>query len=86
MHLEACAVWVDLGLLNNIMLQKVSQLDLDNNLARDLSKQILLPVIIGKADVWLLSASVCSFNDLLSEIASRLATFDLVPKEDHIPG
>ena len=43
-------------------------------------------MVIGKADVWLLSASVCSFNDLLSEIASRLATFDLVPKEDHMPG
>ena len=85
MHLEACAVWVDLGLLNNIMLQKVSQLDLDN-LSRDLSYQNLLPVVIGKADVWLLSASVCSFNDLLSEIASRLATFDLVPKEHHVPG
>lgn len=82
MHLEVCSVWVDFNLLNKIILQKVSQLDLGNQIKY--FHQFVTPVVVGKEDFGSLGASVGSLNNLLPDIASKLATFDLVSKEHHI--
>ena len=76
MHLEVRSVWVDFNLLNKIILQKVSQLDLEHQIKY--CHWFVTPVVVGKEDFGSLSASVGSLNNLLPDIASKLATHDLV--------
>ena len=82
------SVWVELGLPNTIILQKVSQFDLEMSRFQLTFCQFYIfhetPVVISKQYVRLFSTSDGPFSNLLPHIARELTVLDCVAKEHHI--